>query len=65
MRKIMPRDTRSANDIENLLLDYLEEILPHDEIELFLQDNDISKFSVEMMRNDNDQLKITSVYISD
>jgi hypothetical protein len=53
VRKVI--SDRSNSETEALLLDFLEEMLPCDDIELFLEDNCIESFSIEMTKKDNDQ----------
>ncbi len=54
---------KTTND--ELLVEFLESNMPYDELELFLEDNEISKFTVEFSREGGQQLQIVSVYISE
>lgn len=65
MRKPMPQNSLYDNELGRKLIDFLEDNLPYVDLEHFLEDNNIEKFSVEMSREEGQQLRITSVYISE
>jgi len=62
MRKSIPAKNP---EVEEALQEILEDMLPYAELEAFAEYNDISRFSIEMSRNDDGELSIISVYINE
>lgn len=63
MSKLTPYRPGEDDSIEERLQELLADILPWADIELFLEENDIEEFSLDMSRRDRQPLSITSVYI--
>ena len=54
-----------GTNTEDELREFLEENLPYDDLELFLEDNDISSFVVEFAKENDKQLMITYVCVNE
>ncbi len=64
MRKPSLFNKALDDDGDEVLRDFLENILPYKELEQLMEDYNITKFSMEITKEEDEPLEITSIDIN-